>query len=72
MTHPFPSIHYPIYFRLKDVAQEQYTQAEAERGAGMTKEKYPPAHPALRQPAAAEESSSSRAVGDADEEVPDL
>lgn len=30
---------------MKDVAQEQYTQAEAERGAGMTKEKYPPAHP---------------------------
>ncbi|CAM9160146.1 unnamed protein product [Laminaria digitata] len=31
--------------RMKDVAQEQYTQAEAERGAGMTREKYPPAHP---------------------------
>lgn len=30
---------------MKDVAQEQYTQSEAERGAGMTKEKYPPAHP---------------------------
>ena len=30
---------------MKDVAQEQYTQAEAERGAGMTREKYPPAHP---------------------------
>ncbi|CAM9300659.1 unnamed protein product, partial [Discosporangium mesarthrocarpum] len=30
--------------RLKDVAQEQYTQEEAERGAGMSKEVYPPAH----------------------------
>ncbi|CAM9488527.1 unnamed protein product [Sphacelaria rigidula] len=30
---------------MKDVAQEQYTQAEAERAAGMTREKYPPAHP---------------------------
>lgn len=30
--------------RMKDVAQEQYTQAEAERAAGMTREKYPPAH----------------------------
>jgi hypothetical protein len=31
--------------RLKDLAQEQYTQAEADRGAGMTKEVLPPAHP---------------------------
>lgn len=30
--------------RLKDVAQEQYTQAEAEFAAGMTKEILPPAH----------------------------
>lgn len=26
------------------MAQEQYTQTEAERGAGMTKETYRPAH----------------------------
>jgi len=32
--------------RLKDVAQKQYTHDEAEWGAGMTKEKLPPAHPA--------------------------
>lgn len=38
---------------MKDVAQEQYTQAEAERGAGMTKEKYPPAHPVAGVAAAA-------------------
>lgn len=38
--------------RMKDVAQEQYTQAEAERGAGMSKEKYPPAHPVKGAPAA--------------------
>lgn len=37
---------------MKDVAQEQYTQAEAERGAGMSKEKYPPAHPVKGAPAA--------------------
>lgn len=30
--------------RLKDVAQEQYTQREAEFAAGMTKEILPPAH----------------------------
>lgn len=36
---------------MKDVAQEQYTQAEAERGAGMSKEKYPPAHPVKGAPA---------------------
>jgi len=38
--------------RLKDVAQEQYTQAEAERAAGMSREKYPPAHPVKGAPAA--------------------
>lgn len=37
---------------MKDVAQEQYTQAEAERGAGMSKETYPPAHPVTSAPAA--------------------
>lgn len=31
-------------YRMKDVAQEQYTQAEAEFAAGMTKEALPPAH----------------------------
>lgn len=30
--------------RMKDVAQEQYTQGEAEFAAGMTKEVLPPAH----------------------------
>jgi hypothetical protein len=30
--------------RLKDLAQEQYTQEEADRGVGMTKEILPPAH----------------------------
>mmetsp|Transcript_342 Transcript_342/g.436 ORF Transcript_342/g.436 Transcript_342/m.436 type:complete len:129 (+) Transcript_342:242-628(+) len=30
--------------RLKDVVQEQYSQEEAERAAGMTKEVLPPAH----------------------------
>ncbi|CAN0163705.1 unnamed protein product [Ectocarpus sp. 4 AP-2014] len=39
--------------RMKDVAQEQYTQAEAERGAGMTKETYPPAHAVKSASAAA-------------------
>lgn len=29
---------------MKDVAQEQYTQGEAEFAAGMTKEVLPPAH----------------------------
>lgn len=42
----------PTLSRMKDVAQEQYTQAEAERGAGMSKEKYPPAHPVKGAPAA--------------------
>ena len=31
--------------RLKDVAQKQYTMAEAEQGAGKTIEEYKPAHP---------------------------
>ncbi|KAF1326684.1 Elmo domain-containing protein b, partial [Globisporangium splendens] len=31
--------------RMKDVAQKQYTQKEAELGAGKTVEKYTPAHP---------------------------
>ncbi|GAB9466452.1 Elmo domain-containing protein b [Globisporangium polare] len=30
--------------RLKDVAQQQYTQKEADAGAGKTVEKYTPAH----------------------------
>ena len=30
--------------RLKDLAQAQYSHAEAESGAGMTKEVLPPAH----------------------------
>jgi hypothetical protein len=30
--------------RMKDVAQEQYTQSEAEFAAGMTKEILAPAH----------------------------
>jgi len=30
--------------RLKDVAQNKYTQAEADRAAGKTKEALPPAH----------------------------
>lgn len=30
--------------RLKDVAQAQYTQKEADAGAGKTIEKYTPAH----------------------------
>jgi hypothetical protein len=33
--------------RLKDIAQEQYSQAEADRGSGKTKEILPPAHPEL-------------------------
>ncbi len=33
--------------RLKDVAREQYTQEEADRGAGKSKEILPPAHPEL-------------------------
>ncbi|KAM3569892.1 hypothetical protein VYU27_008026 [Nannochloropsis oceanica] len=32
--------------RMKDVAQEQYSQGEAEYAAGMTKEVLPPAHSA--------------------------
>ncbi len=31
--------------RMKDVAQEQYTQEEADRGSGKVKEVLPPAHP---------------------------
>ncbi len=31
-------------FRLKDVAQQQYTHSEAENGAGKTKEILPPLH----------------------------
>jgi Zinc-finger double-stranded RNA-binding len=31
--------------RMKDVAQEKYTQAEADAGAGKSKEVYAPAHP---------------------------
>lgn len=30
--------------RMKDVAQQQYTQKEADAGAGKTVEKYTPAH----------------------------
>jgi hypothetical protein len=30
--------------RLKDVAQKQYTQGEADEAAGMSKERLPPAH----------------------------
>lgn len=44
---PSMTTHDSIQFvpdRLKDVAQEQYTQAEAEFAAGMTKEILPPAH----------------------------
>jgi hypothetical protein len=33
-----------LLLRLKDVAQEQYSQKEAERAAGMTKEVLAPAH----------------------------
>mmetsp|Transcript_10113 Transcript_10113/g.23445 ORF Transcript_10113/g.23445 Transcript_10113/m.23445 type:complete len:126 (+) Transcript_10113:83-460(+) len=40
--------------RLKRLKEEQYTQAEAEMAAGMTKEVLPPAHP----PAAASSSST--------------
>lgn len=36
--------------RLKDVRQEKYTQEEADRGAGKTVEKLPPAHPGLTRP----------------------
>lgn len=50
--------------RMKDVAQEQYTQAEAERGAGMTKEKYPPAHPAQGGSAASASAAPVAAAGD--------
>jgi hypothetical protein len=32
------------YYRLRTLAEEQYTQAEAERAAGKTKEVLPPAH----------------------------
>jgi bud site selection protein 20 len=31
--------------RMKDIQQEQYSQAEADRGSGKTKEILPPAHP---------------------------
>ena len=45
--------------RMKDVRQEKYTQEEADRGAGKTAEKLPPAHPELaraRSAAAMEQS----------------
>lgn len=73
--------------RIKDVAQEQYTQAEAERGAGMSKEKYPPAHPisgtaapvvSVEKLGAAnalqnvEATSSMQVAGDANDDDPDL
>jgi len=41
-THKRTKVHKR---RLKDVAQEQYTQAEADAAAGKTKEVLPPAHP---------------------------
>ena len=31
--------------RIKDIQNEQYTQAEADRGSGKSKEILPPAHP---------------------------
>ena len=37
-----------FYDRLQDVAQPQYSQEEADRAAGMTKEVLPPAHPVHR------------------------
>jgi hypothetical protein len=33
--------------RLKDVARQKYTQEEADRGSGKSKEVLPPAHPEL-------------------------
>lgn len=67
-------------YRMKDVAQEQYTQEEAERGAGIVREKYPPAHPpaSLTMTSNIEKAdpagalSSSMDVGDPDQEDPDL
>ncbi|CAM9410860.1 unnamed protein product [Choristocarpus tenellus] len=69
--------------RMKDVAQEQYTQEEAERGAGMVKEVYPPAHPhekirGTASQVAAEAASGSLGSGSTmfaaveDEDDPDL
>jgi hypothetical protein len=37
------------FYRLKDVAQEQYTQKEAELAAGKSTELLPPAHPEADQ-----------------------
>jgi len=50
----FPSLppFLPLTFppsRMKDVAQQQYSQGEAEYAAGMTKEVLPPAHSAGRE-----------------------
>lgn len=42
----------PLADRLKDVAQKQYTQREAELGAGKTVEQYTPAHAASAPDAA--------------------
>lgn len=56
--------------RLKDVAQEKYTQEEAERGAGMTREKYPPAHPVRSGLAGGEAADVDTAA--ADDMDPDL
>jgi hypothetical protein len=42
-------INVEIYFsRLKDLAQKQYSQKEAELGAGRSIEQLPPAHPELK------------------------
>lgn len=40
---------------MKDVAQKQYTQREAELGAGKTVEKYTPAHAKSKEDTAMED-----------------
>jgi hypothetical protein len=44
--------------RLEELKQKQYTQQEAEEGAGKTKEVLPPAHPELAAKRAAAKAMS--------------
>ncbi|CAM9734533.1 unnamed protein product [Chrysoparadoxa australica] len=46
--------------RMRDVAQEKYSQEEADRAAGKTKEVYEPAHPHLKSGHSTGSSSAQR------------
>jgi len=48
----------PTFDRLEELKQKQYTQQEADEGAGKTKEVLPPAHPELAAKRAAAKAMS--------------